>query len=115
MTEESGTRTSVGLLDIAGQMPGLIRDAPTILRGFATGFLARPSAKTSIGKVFQERAARYADKPFLKFEGREITYGEANETVNRYAAAEFCVFDFFVFRTGFSFQRRWTHQNCSGE
>lgn len=86
MTEESGTRTSVGLLDIAGQMPGLIRDAPTILRGFATGFLARPSAKTSIGKVFQERAARYADKPFLKFEGREITYGEANETVNRYAA-----------------------------
>ncbi|GJF15749.1 long-chain-acyl-CoA synthetase [Mycolicibacterium cyprinidarum] len=86
MTEKSGTRSNVGLFDIAGQVPGLLMDAPTILRGVATGFLARPSAKTSIGKVFQERAARYSDKVFLKFEDREITYGEANETVNRYAA-----------------------------
>ena len=86
MTEKSGTRSSVGLLDIASQVPGLMMDAPTILRGVATGFLARPSAKTSIGKVFQDRAARYSDKLFLKFDGREITYGEANETVNRYAA-----------------------------
>lgn len=86
MTEKSGTRSSVGLFDIAGQVPGLLMDAPTILRGVATGFLARPTAKTSIGKVFQDRAARYSDKLFLKFEDREITYGEANETVNRYAA-----------------------------
>ncbi|MCH9668291.1 MAG: long-chain-acyl-CoA synthetase FadD6 [Actinomycetia bacterium] len=86
MAEKSETRGSVGLFDIAGQVPGLLMDAPTILRGVATGFLARPSAKTSIGKVFQERAARYSDKVFLKFEDRAITYGEANETVNRYAA-----------------------------
>ncbi len=84
--QKSGTRSSVGLLDIASQVPGLLKDAPVIVRGVVTGFLARPSAKTSIGKVFQDRAARYADKLFLKFEDREITYGEANETVNRYAA-----------------------------
>ena len=59
---------------------------PTIVRGVITGFGARPSAKTSIGKVFQDRAARYGDKLFLKFEDQEITYREANETVNRYAA-----------------------------
>ncbi|CAA0122692.1 Long-chain-fatty-acid--CoA ligase FadD17 [Mycolicibacterium vanbaalenii] len=86
MSEKSGVRRSVGLLDIAGQVPGLVMDAPVIVRGVVTGFLARPSAKTSIGKVFQERAGRYADKVFLKFEDRELTYGEANETVNRYAA-----------------------------
>ena len=56
------------------------------LRGVITGFGARPSAKTSIGKVFQERAARYADKVFIKFGDEKITYREANETVNRYAA-----------------------------
>jgi fatty-acyl-CoA synthase len=84
--DKSRTRSSVGLLDIAAQMPGLIMDVPTILRGVITGFGARPSAKTSIGKVFQERADRYADKLFLKFEDQEITYREANETVNRYAA-----------------------------
>ena len=87
MTDQnSGTRSSVGLLDIAGRVPGLIVDVPTIVRGVVTGFGARPSAKTSIGKVFQDRAARHGDKLFLKFEDREITYREANETVNRYAA-----------------------------
>ena len=84
--ENSGTRSSVGLLDIATHLPGLLIDAPTILRGVITGFGARPSAKTSIGKVFQERAARHADKVFIKFDDQQITYREANETVNRYAA-----------------------------
>src|SRR5690606_36901021 len=58
-----------------------------MLRGVIAGFGARPSAKTSIGKVFQERAARHADKVFLKFEDQQLTYRQANETVNRYAAA----------------------------
>jgi fatty-acyl-CoA synthase len=84
--EKSGTRSSVGLLDIATHVPGLLLDVPTILRGVITGFGARPSAKASIGKVFQDRAGRYGDKLFLKFGDRQITYREANETVNRYAA-----------------------------
>src|SRR5260370_41988943 len=84
--EKSGTRTSVGLLDIATHVPGLLLDAPTILRGVITGFGARPSAKTSIGKVFQERAARHPDKVFIKFGDEKITYREANEAGNRYAA-----------------------------
>jgi len=71
--EKSGTRSSVGLLDIASRVPGLIADAPTIVRGLITGFGARPSAKTSIGKVFQVRAAQNADKAFLKFEDKETT------------------------------------------
>ena len=63
--EKSGTRSSVGLLDVATHLPGLLMDLPTILSGVVTGFGARPSAKTSIGKVFQERAARHADKVFI--------------------------------------------------
>ncbi|AEV74194.1 acyl-CoA synthetase (AMP-forming)/AMP-acid ligase II [Mycolicibacterium rhodesiae NBB3] len=84
--KKSGVRHSVGVLDIASQVPGLIMDVPTILRGVITGFGARPTGKTSIGKVFQERAEQHADRVFLKFDDREITYREANETVNRYAA-----------------------------
>lgn len=83
---KSGTRSSVGLLDLASQVPGLLMDAPVIARGVLTGMMARPTAKTSIGKVFQERAAQYADRVFLKFGDERITYREANETVNRYAA-----------------------------
>jgi fatty-acyl-CoA synthase len=84
--QKSGTRSSVGLLDIATRVPSLLLDAPVMLRGAVTGFLARPSAKTSIGKVFQERAARYADRVFLRFGDQQVTYREANETANRYAA-----------------------------
>lgn len=84
--QKSGTRSSVGLLDLASQVPGLLMDAPVIVRGVLTGMMARPTAKTSIGKVFQERAAQYADRVFLKFEDQRVTYREANETVNRYAA-----------------------------
>ena len=83
---ESGTRSNVGLLDIATRLPGLLMDAPAIARGVATGFMARPTAKTSIGKVFQDRAERYADNVFIKFGDEQLTYRQANETVNRYAA-----------------------------
>jgi fatty-acyl-CoA synthase len=77
---------TVGLTDIAAGLPGLLMDAPIIARGVLTGFLGRRSAKTSIGKVFQDRAARYGDQVFIRFDDETWTYRQANETVNRYAA-----------------------------
>jgi fatty-acyl-CoA synthase len=77
---------TVRLTDIATRLPGLFVDAPVILRGVLTAFLTRPSAKTSIGKVFQDRAARHRDQVFIRFEDETVTYGQANETANRYAA-----------------------------
>jgi fatty-acyl-CoA synthase len=86
MAETGKENTTVGLADIATRLPALVMDAPAIVRGFMTGFMARPTAKTSIGKVFQERAARYGGNVFIKFEDETLTYRQANETVNRYAA-----------------------------
>jgi fatty-acyl-CoA synthase len=77
---------TVGLTDIAVRLPGLLKDAPVILRGVLTAYLTRQSAKTSIGKVFQHRAVRHRDDVFLRFEDEIVTYGQANETANRYAA-----------------------------
>jgi fatty-acyl-CoA synthase len=77
---------TVGLTDIAAGLPGLIKDAPIILRGALTGFIAHRSVKTSIGKVFQDRAARHGDQVFIRFDDESWTYSQANETVNRYAA-----------------------------
>src|SRR6201986_5655842 len=57
-----------------------------MVRGVLTGLLARPTSKTSIGKVFQDRAARLGDKVFLRFGDQQLTYREANATANRYAA-----------------------------
>ena len=82
----SGDHTSVGLIDIATRVPGLLTDVPVMVRGVLTGLLARPTSKTSIGKVFQERAARFGDRVFLRFGDQQLTYREANATANRYAA-----------------------------
>ncbi|QLL06291.1 long-chain-acyl-CoA synthetase FadD6 [Mycobacterium vicinigordonae] len=83
---DGGARARIKLTDLAVRVPGLVADAPSIVRGLQTGLLARPSSKTSIGSVFQDRAARYADRVFLKFADRQLTYREANATANRYAA-----------------------------
>ncbi|MFZ0903420.1 MAG: long-chain-acyl-CoA synthetase FadD6 [Mycobacterium sp.] len=83
---DSGTRSSVGLLDIAARVPGVLTDVPVMVRGVLTGLLARPTSKTSIGKVFQERAARFGDRVFIRFGEQQLTYREANATANRYAA-----------------------------
>ena len=83
---DSGTRSSVGLREIASRVPGVLADAPVMIRGVLTGLLARPTSKTSIGKVFQDRAARFGSRVFLRFGDQQVTYREANATANRYAA-----------------------------
>jgi fatty-acyl-CoA synthase len=83
---DSGTDTPVGLVDIATRLPGLLTDVPVMVQGALTGLLVRPTSKTSIGKVFQERAARYGDRIFLRFGAQQLSYRQANATANRYAA-----------------------------
>jgi len=83
---DGATRTAVRLTDIASRAPGLLADMPVIVRGALTGLLARPSTRKSIGTVFQERAARYGDRVFLRFGDQRLTYRDANAAANRYAA-----------------------------
>jgi fatty-acyl-CoA synthase len=83
---DDGARTAVRLADIATRAPGVLADMPVIVRGALTGLLARPSSKKSIGTVFQERAARYGERIFLRFGDQQLTYRDANAAANRYAA-----------------------------
>jgi fatty-acyl-CoA synthase len=77
---------TIGVTDIATRLPALLLDAPTLLRGALGGLAARPGSKTSIGKVFAERAEHHGDRVFVKMGDESITYRQANETANRYAA-----------------------------
>ncbi|BBZ51505.1 long-chain-acyl-CoA synthetase [Mycobacterium heidelbergense] len=83
---DGGARTAVRLTDIAVRAPAVLADAPVIVRGALTGLLARPDSHRSIGSVFQERAARYGDRIFLRFGDQRLTYRDANAAANRYAA-----------------------------
>ncbi|RNI19899.1 long-chain-acyl-CoA synthetase [Flexivirga caeni] len=84
------TRQRVSLLDLGRGALGIVPDLPLLARE-APGLLFRkPTAKNSIGLVFQNAAARHPQRPFLRGEGpggevRTVTYGEANAIVNRYA------------------------------
>jgi len=81
---DGGARVS--LTEIASRVPGVLVDMPVIVRGAVTGLLPQRNSKKSIGTVFQERAARYGDRVFLRFGDQRMTYREANATANRYAA-----------------------------
>ncbi|RDI68550.1 long-chain-acyl-CoA synthetase [Nocardia pseudobrasiliensis] len=76
---------NISLLDIARKLPAMALDAPGMLRG-VLGMMARPHDKVSVGLHFQRAADRFPDRPFVRFEEREYSYGSANAEVNRYAA-----------------------------
>ncbi len=86
MSDQTDAPSRVGLRDIAAGLPSVVADLPVLLRAAVTGLLVWPTSKTSIGTVFQNRAARYGDRVFIRFGDQQVTYAEANATVNRYAA-----------------------------
>ncbi len=78
------TRQRVSFLDVTrGALRALPELRRTITKG--PGLLLKPTATMSIGSVFQDEVAAHPERPFLKGGDRVITYGEANDQVNRYA------------------------------
>ncbi|AEF39258.1 long-chain-acyl-CoA synthetase [Hoyosella subflava] len=84
--KSKSTVRRVGITDVAKAAPALIPDAPKMLKGAFRLVTVTGSTKNSLGLIFQKAAAKNPDRPFLRFEGTDITYGEANRLVNRYAS-----------------------------
>ncbi|MGH3723944.1 MAG: long-chain-acyl-CoA synthetase FadD6 [Mycobacterium sp.] len=85
-TIPSSARNRVRLTELLMRLPGMAFDLPIMARGIVSGIKSTPKGHWSIGAVFAERAAKHADRVFLRFEGQDITYAQANATANRYAA-----------------------------
>ncbi len=64
----SEARSTVGLLDLAAKLPSMITEVPILARG-AAGLTRKPSAKESIGLIFQKAAHAHPSRPFIRFEG----------------------------------------------
>ena len=61
-TESSqGARHSVSLLELASRIPGVLMDAPVILRGAMTGLLARPGQLDAIDELYITRTWQFLD------------------------------------------------------
>ncbi|MGC5162844.1 long-chain-acyl-CoA synthetase [Rhodococcus sp. DT1] len=83
-TAPAESTSTISLPGLVAALPGMLPDLPSLLRG-AVGMTRKPTARETIGSVFQKQAARRPDSPFLRFEGDTLSYGEANARVNRYA------------------------------
>lgn len=83
MTET--TRHRVGPLDLVKGLAAMAPSLPMLAKEGPAMLLRRPQHKNSIGLVFQKAAESHPERPFLKGEGCTLTYGEANDIVNRYA------------------------------
>ncbi|TSE01919.1 long-chain-acyl-CoA synthetase [Skermania sp. ID1734] len=81
----TSARQKISIFDLARQLPSMIGDLPGMATS-ATGLLTGPDTKNSVGLVFQKAAHRHPKRPFLRFEGEAVSYGDANKLVNRYAA-----------------------------
>ncbi|HVK20540.1 MAG TPA: hypothetical protein VM677_04190, partial [Actinokineospora sp.] len=83
-TEQVGAR-KVTFIDVLRALPRLAPDGLRMARGAVELVTLKPTNKESIGHIFQRAAARHPQRPFVRFEDVELTYGQANSLVNRYA------------------------------
>ncbi len=84
--EAADARTPVRGRDILRALPTVVRDLPSLLRGGKQFATLKPSSTKSIGLAFQQQATKHPERIFIRFEGRDISYGDANARVNQYAA-----------------------------
>ena len=57
----------------------------SLVKGGLAPLMFRPQTRRSVGEVLARQARRMPEKPLFLFEGRTVTYREANELANRYA------------------------------
>ncbi|MFT4088127.1 MAG: long-chain-acyl-CoA synthetase [Gordonia sp. (in: high G+C Gram-positive bacteria)] len=80
----SSTTSRVGIIDLAKGVAKMAPDAASMISN-VPGMIHRPAdAKKTIGKLFADLATKHPDRPFIRFEGETLTYGEVNRQVNRY-------------------------------
>ena len=79
-------RTTVRGKDILRALPALSRDLPSLLRGGKKFATLKGTSKQSIGLAFQRQATKHPERIFIRFEGTDLSYGDANARVNQYAA-----------------------------
>ena len=76
----------VGIKDIVRGVARMVPDLPSMATHVPGMIVRPPSAKRTIGQIFAKHAADHPDRPFIRWNGESMSYGEVNRQVNRYAA-----------------------------
>ncbi|ALG84134.1 long-chain-acyl-CoA synthetase [Gordonia phthalatica] len=76
----------VGIKDIVRGVARMVPDLPAMATHVPGMIVRPPAAKRTIGQIFAKHAADHPDRPFIRWNGESMSYGEVNRQVNRYAA-----------------------------
>ena len=78
-------QTNVSALDIARQIPGLVRRFPAIARGLYYYAVKDENRELTLGTLIERNAGKYGQRPAILFEDRSVTWAELNAWGNRIA------------------------------
>lgn len=78
-------QTNVSALDIARQIPGLVRRFPAIARGLYYYAVKDENRELTLGTLIERNADRFGARPAILFEDRTVTWAELNAWGNRIA------------------------------
>jgi len=78
-------KKSLGLLDILPGMVSKLPRIPALIRDGIATLLLRDNDRVSVGKVLEENASKYGDRPAIFFEDMVWSHAGFNRLVNRYA------------------------------
>jgi fatty-acyl-CoA synthase len=79
------TERRVRFTDLVKALPALAPDTVRMTKGAIGLATVKSTSLESVGHVFQRAAHKHPDRPFLRFENQEYSYGQANARVNQYA------------------------------
>jgi citronellyl-CoA synthetase len=85
LSNTNNIRKNIGLGDLISGMASVIPRIPALIVDGISTLILRDDDRISVGKILEENARKYANKPAILFEDTVLTHRELNDLVNRYA------------------------------
>ncbi len=82
---ESLSEDRISTSQVLGQLPWVAQKLPSLLKGYYYFALLGKKKAFTVSDLLEENAKRYAHRPAILFEDREITYEALNQWANQYA------------------------------
>ncbi|MCB0510984.1 MAG: AMP-binding protein, partial [Bacteroidetes bacterium] len=85
MAKSEARKKQVGLFEIIGKLPSVIKDLPKIGKAVIYNFTTNVESEVSIGNIFEETVQKFPKQPCIYYLDRKWTYQEFDEWCNRLA------------------------------
>ncbi|MCB9075766.1 MAG: AMP-binding protein, partial [Chitinophagales bacterium] len=85
MSKSEARKKQIGLFEIIGKVPSVIKDLPKIGKAAFYNFTTNVDSEVSIGAIFEETVQKFPEQICVYYLDRKWTYQEFDEWCNRLA------------------------------